>query len=260
MDLRIKDVAELLDVSETTVRRWLKDGKIPSYQLNHQYRFSRCEIEDWMMKCKINPVENGFSPFEERQNYPISEESKDFFEDNLIENRIGTQQFSLYRAMHKGGLLVDLPAKNKGELIRLVMQKVAPGLGLDPDVMTELLLDREELMSTALNSGIAVPHPRDTVLRGVGSDVVITVFSESPIDYGALDGKPVTVFFFLFSSSDKTHLHLLSKLASLGGHSPSLEFLTSKPSLKAILTYVKKWEIDTHRQASLGCFEYTEAS
>jgi len=36
MDLKIKDVAELLNVSETTIRRWLKDGKIPAYQLNHQ--------------------------------------------------------------------------------------------------------------------------------------------------------------------------------------------------------------------------------
>ena len=53
MDLKIKDVAELLNVSETTIRRWLKDGKIPAYQLNHQYRFSRGEIEDWMMKCKL---------------------------------------------------------------------------------------------------------------------------------------------------------------------------------------------------------------
>ena len=65
MDLKIKDVAELLNVSETTVRRWLKDGKIPAYQLNHQYRFSRGEIEDWMMKCKLKLGKDGFSPFED---------------------------------------------------------------------------------------------------------------------------------------------------------------------------------------------------
>ncbi|NGX51641.1 MAG: hypothetical protein K1060chlam2_01514, partial [Chlamydiae bacterium] len=36
MDLKIKDVAELLSVSETTIRRWLSDGKIPAYRLHHQ--------------------------------------------------------------------------------------------------------------------------------------------------------------------------------------------------------------------------------
>jgi len=54
VDLKIKDVAELLNVSETTVRRWLKDGKNTSLSMNRQYRFSRGEIEDWMLRCKLN--------------------------------------------------------------------------------------------------------------------------------------------------------------------------------------------------------------
>lgn len=58
MDLKIKDVAELLSVSETTIRRWLIGGKIPAYRLNHQYRFSRIEIENWMMSCKLDLEED----------------------------------------------------------------------------------------------------------------------------------------------------------------------------------------------------------
>lgn len=241
MDLKIKDVAELLNVSETTIRRWLKDGKIPAYQLNHQYRFSRGEIEDWMMKCKLNLGKDGFSPFEEKQIYPVVEEQPQ-------PQRGGTQQFSLYRAMHKGGVLGDIPAKNKIQLIKTVMQKTAPRLGLDADLMSELLIDREELMSTALNSGIAVPHPRDIVLEHPGSDAIITVFPEKPIDYDALDGQPVHTLFFLFSSSDKTHLHLLSKLAHLTSQPESLEFLAQKPSTDALLAYIKEWEAKIRHQ------------
>lgn len=241
MDLKIKDVAELLNVSETTIRRWLKDGKIPAYQLNHQYRFSRGEIEDWMMKCKLNLGKDGFSPFEEKQIYPVMEEEPQV-------GRGGLQQFSLYRAMHKGGVLGDTPAKNKTQLIKTVMQKAAPRLGLDVDLMSELLLDREELMSTALNSGIAVPHPRDTVLEHPGSDAIITVFPEKPIDYDALDGQPVHTLFFLFSSSDKTHLHLLSKLAHLTSQPESLKFLVTKPSTGALLAYIKEWEAKIRHQ------------
>jgi PTS system nitrogen regulatory IIA component len=240
MDLKIKDVAELLNVSETTIRRWLKDGKIPAYQLNHQYRFSRGEIEDWMMKCKLNLGKDGFSPFEEKQIYPPVEDAQ--------VQRGGTQQFSLYRAMHKGGVLVDVAAKNKTQLIKIVMQKAAPRLGLDPDLMTELLLDREALMSTALNSGIAVPHPRDIVLELPGSDAMITVFPQKPIDYEAMDGQPVHTLFFLFSSSDKTHLHLLSKLAHLTSQPGSLDFLASKPSSDALLAYIKEWEAKIRHQ------------
>ena len=54
MDLKIKDVAELLGVSETTIRRWLAEGIIPAYRLNHQFRFSREEIQNWVMSCRMN--------------------------------------------------------------------------------------------------------------------------------------------------------------------------------------------------------------
>ncbi|MBP7074806.1 MAG: PTS sugar transporter subunit IIA [Rhabdochlamydiaceae bacterium] len=242
MDLKIKDVAELLNVSETTVRRWLKDGKIPAYQLNHQYRFSRGEIEDWMMKCKLKLGRDGFSPFEEKQIYPPIDE------DEVQNKRTGTQQYGLYRAMYKGGVVSNVPVTSKQELIKIVMRQVAPRLGLDPDVCTELLLDREALMPTALNSGLAVPHPRDIVLEIPGSDTIVTVFPEKPIDYGALDGQPVHTLFFLFSASDKTHLHLLSKLAHLGSQPQALEFLASKPNQETLLAYIKDWEAKVRNQ------------
>src|ERR1700733_3500647 len=99
MDLKIKDVAELLSVSETTVRRWLSDGKIPAYRLNHQYRFSRIEIENWMLRCKLKSSAEGSSALEETQIYPPL--SKQDTENNAL-SRLGTQQFALYRAIHQG--------------------------------------------------------------------------------------------------------------------------------------------------------------
>ena len=99
MDLKIKDVAELLNVSETTIRRWLSDGRIPGYRLNHQYRFSRSEIENWMIRCKLKPLDEAFSPFGEKQIYPPVEETNDL---EPAAARGGMQQFGLYRAIHQG--------------------------------------------------------------------------------------------------------------------------------------------------------------
>ena len=62
MDLKIKDVAELLSVSETTIRRWLIEGKIPAYKINHQYRFNRLEIEDWVMGQRLE-ISTQSTPF-----------------------------------------------------------------------------------------------------------------------------------------------------------------------------------------------------
>ncbi len=54
MDLKIKDISELLQVSEKTVYRWIMGSKIPAYRINHQYRFDKTEINEWILKNKIN--------------------------------------------------------------------------------------------------------------------------------------------------------------------------------------------------------------
>ena len=233
MDLKIKDVADLLNVSETTIRRWLVDGKIPAYRMSNQYRFSRIEIENWMMRCKLKPSDAGF-PFAEDQIYPPAQEQQE------SSQRGGMQQFSLYRAIHKGGVLTQVAGETKEQLIRGAMKLVAPKLGLDADVLSELLLDREKLMPTALNHGIAVPHTRD-LLQGP-FDQIVVVFPYEPIEYGALDGKPVHTLFFLFSSADKRHLHLLAKLAHLSSNQEALEFLQARPPRDKLLEYIRDWE------------------
>ena len=53
MDLKIKDIVDLLQVSEKTVYRWIKEKKIPCYRINHQYRFNRSEINEWILSSKI---------------------------------------------------------------------------------------------------------------------------------------------------------------------------------------------------------------
>jgi len=240
MDLKIKDVAELLNVSETTIRRWLSEGKIPAYRLHHQYRFSRIEIENWMMSCRLEKGQGTFLPGEEKEIYPNLQDKKNEKDPEDLQKR-GMQQFGLYRAVHRGGVHTELTSQTKEEIIKETMEMVADNLSLDPAVVSELLLDREKLMPTALNNGIAVPHTRDFLLKGP-TDVVAAVFPKKPVDWGALDEHPVHTLFFLFASDDKRHLHLLAKLAHLSSNEEALELLKSRPSKKELLDYIKDWE------------------
>lgn len=217
MDLDIKDVANLLNVSQTTVRGWLDEGKIPAYRIQDQYRFSRFEIEDWMIKNTAS------------------------FDDEASELQGGTKQFSLYRALHKGSLIQAMPGKSKEEIIKKTAQIMAKDLDLDAEVVADLLLDREKQQPTALNNGIAVPHTRDLLLNA-NFDVVTVVFPEEPIPYGALDGKPVHTLFFLFASEDTRHLHLLAKIAHLSSQPDSYNFLLTKPNKVSLMRYIQEWE------------------
>ncbi len=54
MQLTVRDAARLLTVSEKTVYRWIKQGKLPAYQINDQFRFSRSELLEWATAKRIN--------------------------------------------------------------------------------------------------------------------------------------------------------------------------------------------------------------
>jgi PTS system nitrogen regulatory IIA component len=96
-------------------------------------------------------------------------------------------------------------------------------------------------MPTALSNGIGVPHTRDFLLQE-SYDVIVVVFPEKPIEYGALDGEPVHTLFFLFACDDKRHLHLLAKLAHLSSKAENLAFLKGHPNKASLLEYIKNWE------------------
>lgn len=226
MDLKVKDVADLLNVSEKTIRRWLGEGKIPFYRLNQQYRFNRNEIEDWVMNQKIPDASQERSTTTILDNSPI---------------KGGVKQFSLFRALHKGDVLVNVPGNTKEEIIRNTMQRMSKHLNLDADGISDLLLDREKLQPTALNNGLGIPHTRDFLLNA-HYDAVTVAYPEKPVPYGALDGQPVHTLFFLFACDDKRHLHLLAKIAHLTNQASTLKFLQTKPNKNELLNYIKAFE------------------
>ena len=123
MDLRAKDVAELLQISESTLKNWLKAGKIPSYRLNaKEVRFSRMEIENWM-------IQNNRSREEFLGNQGKTAGSKP-----------GIQHFSLYRSLHRGDVFVDVEGNTKEKLICNATTAFADTLNVDAKILAELLL------------------------------------------------------------------------------------------------------------------------
>lgn len=220
MDLNLKEVADLLSISENLLLQWIRDGKVPAYQLNQQYRFSRLEIENWLLQQKLE----GSSA----QDSDATLSSADL-------------RFSLFKALHHGDVLLGAPDTSKEDLINFCMEQMSQRFQLDAGVLTDLFMDRERLMPTGLGEGIAVPHTRDFLLQA-HYDVVMAVFPKNPIEFGSLDGKPVSTCFFLFASDDRRHLNLLSKIAHFCSQSANRAFLTTQPSKDILLNYVKKWE------------------
>ena len=211
MDLELKEVSQLLNVPEEELSSWAEKGSIPSYSIHNQLRFNREEIEEWLL------------------------------EHPNATKRSEKRNFDLFRALGKGEVFTLQKKYSKEEAIKEAMQKIAPKLELDPEVLAEVILAREELMPTATGNGFAIPHARDFHLPGP-HDVVSVVFLKEPIAYGALDNVPVHTLFFLFATDDRRHLRLLAKIAHCISNPTLNQSLAQRPNKTTLLELVKTWE------------------
>jgi PTS system nitrogen regulatory IIA component len=91
-------------------------------------------------------------------------------------------------------VVVDIRAPDKRMLMRELAQKAATALDLRLDLIASALLKREELGSTGIGNGIAIPHARiEAVMKPFG----IAAKLKLPIDFDAIDGQSVDLVFVL---------------------------------------------------------------
>ncbi|MEC8443048.1 MAG: PTS IIA-like nitrogen regulatory protein PtsN [Pseudomonadota bacterium] len=110
--------------------------------------------------------------------------------------------------------IADVAVSSKKKLLEQLAALVAEQLGdASADDIYERLLSRERMGSTGIGEGIAIPHCR---LLQCQQAIGILLRLQDPIDYDAIDGKPVDLVFALLVPEEATdeHLQILATLAS----------------------------------------------
>jgi mannitol/fructose-specific phosphotransferase system IIA component (Ntr-type) len=110
---------------------------------------------------------------------------------------------------------IPLKAVNKTEAITELVDVLAQsGDVLDPKRVLESVLERESTRTTGIGNGLAIPHGKTT---GTNDLVMAIGRPDRPIDFQAIDGRPVTIIWLLSSPPDKTgaHIHALAKISRL---------------------------------------------
>lgn len=101
---------------------------------------------------------------------------------------------------------------DKASLLRELCERAGPAVGLPPQTLLAEVLRREDLGSTGIGKGIAIPHTR---LPDLKQPYGIMVRLAQPIDFEAVDGEPVDIVFFLLLplSPPNAHLNTLACVA-----------------------------------------------
>lgn len=190
MQLTVRDATRFLNVSESTVTRWIRQCGLPAQQTNGQYRFHHAELLEWAIANKIT----------------FSVEMLDNLEAS------GEPPPSLAAALEAGGIFYQTKDTSKELALRAMVQMLPLPETIDRELILRLFLVREAAATTAIGDGIALPHVRNPIVLHVDRPMVTLCFLERPVDFGALDGKPVAVLFSLICPTTRTHLQTLSRL------------------------------------------------
>lgn len=120
----------------------------------------------------------------------------------------------LSEILSQDAIISQLTARTKPEVLRELAGAIAASTPADPDQIAEVLMEREALGSTGIGGGIAIPHGK---LNAVQDIRVGFGLSADGIEYDALDGKPVHIFFLLITPENSTggHLKVLAQISKM---------------------------------------------
>lgn len=112
-------------------------------------------------------------------------------------------------------VIPDLKAKDKkGVLAELVDVIVSSDPTLDKNSLVKVLLERERLGSTGIGDGVAIPHGK---FQGLKHPIISFGRSRKGLDFDAMDGEAVFLFFLLVAPENSASIHLkaLAKIAKI---------------------------------------------
>jgi len=142
----------------------------------------------------------------------------------------------------KEAISVDLKSKNKEGVIEELTDLLVASKKLDSEnkqKVVKALLDREGLGSTGIGQGIAIPHAKSD-----GVKEVVAVFGKSNegVEFDALDGKPVYLFFLLVAPTEASSLHIkaLAKISRFLKHKYFRSVLRKVSSVDEVIKVISE--------------------
>jgi len=203
MQMTVKDAAQALKVADKTIYRWIQSAGLPAYRVAGQYRINRAMLFEWASNKRLN------------------------FTATLGEEELSSAGAlpKAVDALRAGGIHRDLPGASVEEVLRAVTRLPTIPDTIDRDLLFHTMLARENLQSTGVGDGVAIPHMRNPAVLDVSNPLVLLCSLAQPVEFNALDGKMVDRLFVLLTPTVRVHLHLLSRIS----------FALREPAFKKVL-------------------------
>ncbi len=175
-------------------------GHLPGRKVGGEWRFARAEINHWLESRIHEYSEEQLSALEEAHGPATGADSGPLLANVLSEATVA----------------IPLPATTRASVLKELVVLAEQSWQLyDPEAVLEAVRQREEMASTALPSGVAIPHPHRPLAAALGESVVAFGRIGRGIPFGAPQGGLTDLFFLVCCQDDRTHLAVLARLTRL---------------------------------------------
>jgi len=189
-----RELASYIKLNEKTVIKMAQNGKIPGVKIGNQWRFHLAAIDRYLQTDLM--------------------ESSDRELDSIIQTREDVIPLSRLTAVEFIKLDSSVSTSEK-VLTELCAIAYAGGLISKESVLLKELKQREKMLSTAVGSGIAFPHPRHPSEELFKEPKFIILRTTKGAGFSAPDNKPVRLFFMPCATNEFIHIRLLAKISKL---------------------------------------------
>lgn len=200
-DFDIASLAAFLHVDPAQVARLADRGKLPARRVGGQWRFARAEIHHWL-----------------EQRIGVSSEAELVEMEDALSRRPGAtpaDDVVISEMLPLEAIEAPLAARTRGSVIRSMVEVAArTGWLWDVAKMTAAVEAREEMMSTALDIGVALLHPRRPLPTILDRPFLALGRTATSIPFGG-EGVMTDIFFLICSVEDRGHLRALARLSRL---------------------------------------------
>lgn len=230
MKLDINEIARCLDLPVSTLDRWIRQGRIPVQRSGANWSFDARLLKKWATARHL--------PFT-----LTADARKPARKDAAPE--------TLLAAMQRGGLHTDIAGSGIEDVLAAAANCVPGFSASEKEELYATLMEREALTSTGMGKGVAIPHPRTPLKAALEKPMIVTCYPQAPLDFNAIDARPVFVLFLLLSTSVKIHLHLLSKLAFCIRDNEFVSFLKGAPPADRLFSKITELESRLEKSETL---------
>jgi PTS system nitrogen regulatory IIA component len=192
----MEQLAAYLQRDVREVGKLASRGHLPGHKVGGQWRFARAEINHWI----------------ETQMPSLSEKEL----TNLESSASHAEEPLLAGLLSESSIAVPLAATTRASVLKELVSLAEQSWQVyDPEAILDAVRQREEMASTALPSGVAIPHPRRPLPNALGESVLAFARTHSGIPFGAPHGVLTDLFFLVCCRDDRTHLRVLARLTRL---------------------------------------------